>query len=151
MTMIKPLVSALIAASLTACSAPVSSEPYAAWDDSAKETYKELSLEVPAQAEVGIPPYPGAKIIAPVNAMSDDGSLCNVMLGVTDQASKVKDFYAKEVGQNFTLMDAGHLYMFTHKEDADVSIHVMKDGMMEGYNANILITFKALQSYRCTG
>src|SRR5690554_1366825 len=107
--MIKPLMGILIAVSLSACAETeteteteteaLSSEPYAAWDEAARKLYMELAAvgSIPTSAEVGIPPYPGAKLISPALSVGEDASICQLTLGVNDSPSKVRDFYVKKV------------------------------------------------------
>src|SRR5690554_7904814 len=104
MTMIKPLMGILVAVSLSACAESdleteaLSSEPYAAWDEAARKLYMELAAvgSIPTSAEVGIPPYPGAKLISPALSVGEDASICQLTLGVNDSPSKVRDFYVKK-------------------------------------------------------
>src|SRR5690554_5907126 len=154
MTMIKPLMGILVAVSLSACAETeteaLSSEPYAAWDEAARKLYMELAAvgSIPTSAEVGIPPYSGAKLISPALSAGEGNSICQLTLGVNDSPSKVRDFYVKKVGDSFRLMDLGYIYIFNHKEDDDISIHFLSEGAGE-YTTEILMNFRPRNGYRC--
>lgn len=139
-------------------SAPAWSQPFAEWHEEARKLLdKELVVAgTPDRAHVGVPPYPGAKLVYPAQE-AEEGESCEMVLVSKDSIADVKAFYQKAthgryVHEPIDLSILGlaskDYYLLRSKEDMREGIAIDVSDV-PGYQTQIFIGFRGRGGYQC--